>query len=130
MLLTGGRDAGVMAAASQGAKSAQGLTIGILPTADSTQISAAIDLPILTGLGSARNWINVLSSQGIIACGMGAGTASEVALALKAGRRVVLLNSSPESKNFFQQLAPEKVEIADTPEDAIRIVKTDLNLQR
>ena len=46
-------------------------------------MSEAVDLPIVTDLGNARNNINVLSSNVVIACGMGLGTASEVALALK-----------------------------------------------
>jgi len=91
VLLTGGRNVGVMDAASRGAKAANGLTVGILPDADSSQISSAIDIAIATDLGSARNNLNVLSSAVIIACGMGTGTASEVALALKAKKKVILL---------------------------------------
>src|SRR4028119_1144630 len=81
VLLTGGRNVGVMDAANTGAKAANGLTVGILPTADPSGISKAIDIPIFTDMGNARNNINVLSSDVVIACGMGAGTASEVALA-------------------------------------------------
>ncbi len=47
-------------------------------------MSQAIDIPILTDVGEACNNINVLSSRVVFACGMEAGTASEVALALKA----------------------------------------------
>ena len=86
VLLTGGRAAGVMAAASQGAHTAQGLVVGILPGEIPTNMSAAVDIPILTGVGQARNAINVLSSQVVIACGWGAGTLSEIAFALKLGK--------------------------------------------
>lgn len=123
VLLTGGRNVGVMDAASRGAKQAGGLTIGILPTEQLTGISDAIDIPILTGVGSARNNINVLSSQVVIACGMGLGTASEIALALKANKPVILLNTSAEAQAFFQTLAPEKIQIADHPEAVIEIVR-------
>src|SRR6266850_1082239 len=92
VLLTGGRNAGVMDAACKGAREAGGLTIGILPTTDTNEMSEAVDIPILTGMGQARNNINVLSSRVIFACGMGAGTASEIALAIKAGKTVILLN--------------------------------------
>src|SRR4028119_2317735 len=81
VLLTGGRNVGVMDAANTGAKAANGLTVGILPTVEPSGISKAIDIPIFTDMGNARNNINVLSSDVVIACGMGAGTASEVALA-------------------------------------------------
>ena len=103
VLLTGGRKAGVMDAASQGAKSVDGLTIGILPGKDDEGISEAVDIAIFTDMGNARNNINVLSSDVIIACGIGAGTVSEIALALKSGKKVILLNDDVESKVFFSK---------------------------
>jgi hypothetical protein len=123
VLLTGGRNVGVMDAASRGAKQAGGLTIGILPTEQLTSVSQAIDIPILTGMGSARNNINVLSSQVVIACGMGLGTASEIALALKANKPVILLNTSAEAQAFFQSLASEQIQIAEHPQAAVEIVR-------
>jgi uncharacterized protein (TIGR00725 family) len=126
VLLTGGRKVGVMDAASRGAKCAQGLTIGILPTADLDSLSDAIDIPIRTDMGNARNNINVLSSDVVIACGMGTGTASEVALALKNDKQVILLNNHSESEKFFRVLAPKSVFLAKTPQEAIRRVKTIL----
>jgi len=123
VLLSGGRNQGVMDAASRGAKSADGLTVGILPAEDRTHMSEAIDIPIITDMGSARNNINVLSSDVVIACGMGAGTASEVALALKANKFVILLNANGESRAFFQGLASEQVFVAEDVEGAIALVK-------
>jgi hypothetical protein len=46
-------------------------------------------------MGDARNAINVLSSDVVIALPGGAGTLSEVALALKAGKTVVALGWDP-----------------------------------
>lgn len=129
VLLTGGRNSGVMEAANQGAKSADGLTVGILPTGDCRHLCAAVDIPIFTDMGNARNNINVLSSQVVIACGMGTGTTSEVALALKAGKPVVLLNWSPEGQAFLQQIAPNQVSIAEGVEAAIDWVHRLLRLQ-
>jgi uncharacterized protein (TIGR00725 family) len=123
VLLTGGRNTGVMHAASSGAKAANGLTIGILPTADDRGMSDAVDIAIITEMGSARNNINVLSSDIVVACGMGAGTASEVALAIKANKRVVLLTDHQDSQHFFTSLSPATVFIAKTPAAAIAIVK-------
>lgn len=122
VLLTGGRNAGVMKAVNRGAKSAGGLTVGILPTSDRTQLSAAVDVAIVTGMGNARNAINVLSSDVVIACGMGAGTASEVAIAIKAQKPVVLLHVPQTGAQFFQELASEQVFVADNVNDAIAIV--------
>ncbi|MEM6520916.1 MAG: cytochrome, partial [Cyanobacteria bacterium P01_C01_bin.70] len=84
-LLTGGRAVGVMDAASQGARAAGGLVVGILPGETGAQMSSAVDIPILTGLGQGRNVINVLSSRVVIACGYGPGTLAEMALAIKLG---------------------------------------------
>ncbi len=126
VLLTGGRKAGVMDAASQGAKAAAGLIVGILPTGTTQGVSDAVDIAIVTDMGNARNNINVLSADAIIACGMGLGTASEVALALKNHKQVVLLTHNIESQAFFTQLSPENVLIANSVETAIALVKTIL----
>ncbi|MGV2831053.1 SLOG cluster 4 domain-containing protein [Myxosarcina sp. GI1(2024)] len=123
VLLTGGRKAGVMDAASKGAKAAGGLTVGILPGVDTQGMSAAVDLAIITDLGNARNNINVLSARVTVACGMGAGTASEVALALKNGKKVILLTENEESKRFFTSLSPENISIANTVPEAIALIR-------
>ncbi|MBE9229167.1 TIGR00725 family protein [Phormidium sp. LEGE 05292] len=122
VLLTGGRNQGVMDAASKGAKAANGLTVGILPSSNNTTASEAVDIAIVTDLGNARNNINVLSSDVIIACGMGAGTASEIALALKVNKKVILLNNDENSKFFFQNLAKNQILIAENPVSAIELV--------
>jgi uncharacterized protein (TIGR00725 family) len=122
ILLTGGRNAGVMEAASRGAKQAQGLTIGILPSAAGTEGSESVDIVIPTGMGHARNMINILSSHVVIACGMGSGTASEVALALKVKKPVILLNVSAASQAFFQELSAD-VALAQSPEAAIQLAR-------
>lgn len=126
ILLTGGRNVGVMDAASKGAKSAHGLTLGILSSNSSNGISEAVDIAIFTDMGNARNNINVLTSDVVIACGMGAGTASEIALALKAGKRVILLTEDMHSKVFFQKLMPDYVYVADSCENAIATAKAIL----
>lgn len=123
VLLTGGRNVGVMDAANKGAKAANGLTLGILPTRDTSAVSDAVDIAIITDMGNARNNINVLSSDVIIACGMGAGTASEIALALKANKKVILLNENQESKVFFKNISKDSICIANTPIEAIDIVR-------
>ena len=90
-LLNGGRNAGVMAASAAGAREAGGLVIGILPSDSRTGVAPGVDVAVVTGMGDARNAINVLSSDVVIALQGGPGTVSEVALALKAGRSVVML---------------------------------------
>lgn len=123
LVLSGGVNVGVMDAVSRGAKDAGGLTIGIIPTSDPDTISAAIDIPIVTDMGSARNNINVLSSHIVIACGMSAGTASEVALAIRAGKNTILLNNPAASATFFQSLSTTNVFVARDPASAVAIAK-------
>ena len=94
VLLTGGRG-GVMEAAAAGARQQGGVTIGILPGANARESppNAHVDIALFTGLGEARNWINVCASDAVIAIGGGFGTLSEIALALKAQKPVVLIGS-------------------------------------
>ncbi len=117
--LSGGRNAGVMAAVNRGARDAGGLTVGILPDIERSGISPNVDIPIITGMGSARNNINVLSSDVVIACGAGPGTASEISLAIKAGKHIVLLALSPAAKIYFQELGGPLVSVAASPRNAI-----------
>ena len=118
-LITGGRNQGVMDSASRGAKEAGGLTIGVLPSADKDGMSPFVDVPIVTGMGEARNNINVLSSDVVFACGMGAGTASEVALAVKGRRHVILLDVGDQGARFFVELDPNRVHIATDVKNAV-----------
>ena len=70
-------------------------------------------------MGEARNNINVLSSDVVFACGMGAGTASEVALAVKGRRHVILLNVSDQAARFFVELDPNRVHVATGAGNAV-----------
>lgn len=122
VLVTGGRNAGVMKEANAGAKEADGLTIGILPARDS-EVAADVDVAIVTDIGQARNNIIVLSADVVVACGVvGAGTASEVALALKNGKPVILLGASEAAEKFFRGISGERVDTAATPAEAIALV--------
>jgi uncharacterized protein (TIGR00725 family) len=123
VVLCGGRSVGVMDAVCRGAKEAGGLTVGVLPGDDAGGASEAVDVAIVTGMGNARNAINVLSSDVVIACGMSAGTASEIALALKSDKDVIVLGEHPEAIAFFRAIGTERVTVASDPDDAITIAR-------
>lgn len=130
VLISGGRNAGVMKAANEGAKMAKdSLTIGILPNRDSSP-ALSVDIAIVTDTGNGRNNIIVLSADVVIACGVdGAGTASEVALAIKNGKQPILLGVNEESRAFFEKIAPDAVHVADSPEEAIAKATSLLGLK-
>jgi uncharacterized protein (TIGR00725 family) len=103
---------GVMEAACRGAKDGAGTTVGILPGTDRGEANEFVDVAIPTGLGEARNALVVRAADALIAVGGGYGTLSEIALALKAGKRIVGLGSWDI----------EGVERVDTPEAAVEAV--------
>lgn len=123
ILLTGGRNVGVMEAANQGAKACGGITVGILPGADTSDVSLAVDIAIVTDLGNARNNVVVLSGDAIVVCDMGLGTLSEVALALKNKKKVIFLAPKPENYDFIAQFAPHDVFKVKTPTAVIELIK-------
>jgi len=85
VLLCGGMT-GVMEHAARGARSAGGITVGLLPTESVADANEHIEIAIATGLGHARNAVLALTADGVIAIGGGLGTLSEIALALRNRR--------------------------------------------
>ncbi len=131
VLLTGGRAVGVMDAASQGAKKVPGsLTIGVLPS-NRERISKYVDLAIITDMGSARNNVNVMTSHVVVVCGLtGAGTVSEVALALKAGKPVILVGATAAEAKFFKNLGGRLIAAVEDPEEAISLMMKQFERQQ
>ncbi len=93
---------GVMEAACKGASSEGGTTIGILPGDDSQAANPYVQIPIVTGLGYARNMVVVKSAQAVIAIGGSYGTLSEISHALQSGIPVIGLNTWSLSRNGQQ----------------------------
>ena len=110
VLLCGGLG-GVMEAACCGARDAGGLTVGILP-GDGWEANRCVGISIATGMGHARNVIIVKSADAVIALPGEHGTLSEIALALKMGKRVISLRSWE---------IPGAMK-AGTPEEAVKLL--------
>jgi uncharacterized protein (TIGR00725 family) len=106
-----------MESACRGARAAGGTTIGILPGTDRSAANAYVDVAIPTGLGEARNALVVRAADALIAVGGAYGTLSEIALALKAGKRVVGLGT----------WEIDGVEAAASPKAAVETVLRDLS---
>lgn len=127
IVLTGGRNAGVMRAACEGAKKQGGLTIGILPTESKEDANPFVDICIPTNMGDARNVINVLSSDIVVACPGGAGTISEIALALKSRKQVVALGV--EVGDVFNDFVESKqLVVVTTVSECIQEITRELGL--
>ncbi|MDA8218251.1 MAG: TIGR00725 family protein [Dehalococcoidales bacterium] len=109
---------GVMRAACQGALSAGGQTVGILPGDSAASANPFVAVPIVTGLGEARNVLVAKTSQAVIAVEGRYGTLSEIALALKLGRPVVGLNTWELARDGE---ADQRIVRAATPAEAVHL---------
>lgn len=122
ILLNGGRDLGIMQASAKGAKNKGGLTIGILPDKGEFATSQYIDIPIYTGMGDARNVINVLSSDVVVACPGATGTISEVALAIMSRKEVILMGL--DDRGLFADISKNNyVHYVNTPEEVVEKIE-------
>lgn len=115
VILCGGLG-GVMEAACKGAKEAGGTTIGILPGPFRGDANPYVDHAIATDMGQARNAIIVRSADAVIAVGGEYGTLSEIAMALKMGKKVVAISSWEISR---QGIPDEKIIRAASAEEAV-----------
>lgn len=112
ILITGGMS-GVMEAASRGAKRANGLVIGVLPTGDKESANPYVDIPIVTEMSHARNFIIARTCDCAIAIDGKYGTLSEIAFCLMCGTPVVGLNTwNIDAPIIPAQTADEAVAIA------------------
>jgi uncharacterized protein (TIGR00725 family) len=114
ILICGGRS-GVMEAACRGARAAGGLTIGILPGIHRGEANPYVDIPIVTGMGEARNGIIARTAQAVVAIGGSYGTLSEIAFALAFGVPVVGLGTWEPRREGHP---PVPIIYATTPEEA------------
>ncbi len=107
---------GVMEAACRGASSAGGVTIGILPGDSPEAANPYVQIPIVTGMGYARNVSVVKSAQAVIAIGGSYGTLSEIAHALQSDIPVIGLNTWELSRNGQQD---NSIILAQNPTEAV-----------
>jgi uncharacterized protein (TIGR00725 family) len=115
---------GVMAAACRGAKKAGGITIGVLPDANTKSANRWVDVAIATGLGEARNLIIICSADAAIAIGGEFGTLSEIGFTLKLKKPVIGLGT-------WKITPPKKLSrgiiLADSPGQAVDHAVAQMN---
>lgn len=128
VIVTGGR-AGVMAAASKGAREAGGLTVGFLPGMEKSGANPYVDIIFPTGLGRARNLLTARSCDALIMVGGSTGTLNELTIAYAEARPVVILRGSGGWADkigsvmhkgcYLDERETVAIEFAATPEDAV-----------
>lgn len=107
-----GGGTGIMEAVCRGVAEKGGHSIGILPGNDPLEANRWVETVIVTGMGTSRNRMIVLSGRVVVAIGGKYGTLSEIAYALQAGKPVcavgkwagidgVVTVSSPEEAMDF-----------------------------
>jgi len=107
---------GVMEAACRGARSRNGLTVGLLPGLDRGDANGWVEVALPTGLGEARNALVVRAADAIVAVGGAWGTLSEIALGLRAGRPVIGLGTWELRQGGK---AVEGIRAMDSPSEAV-----------
>jgi hypothetical protein len=116
VLICGGLG-GVMEAASKGAKDEGGLALGVMPGTDNSFANTFIDIPIVTGIGEARNIIVALSGDAVIAVGGALGTLSELAFAMKYKKPVIGIDTWNLDDSYCEKINLHK---AGTAEESVK----------
>ncbi len=124
---------GIMEKACKGTKEAGGLTVGITPGTNLNDANEYCDIVIPTGIGYARNMVNVLSGDFVVAIGGGSGTLSEIAYAWQFNRPIYAFT---EISGWAEKLAGTKIDDkydkiiipVDSVDDLKMKIKKDFNL--
>lgn len=120
-----GGNSGVMAASSKGASENGGIAISILNGANIDGGNSYATIKIPTGIGWARNSINVLAGDVIVAIGGKSGTLSELSFAWCYGKPIIAFANS---EGWSAKLAGTSID--DRHGDTIISVETIDQLQK
>jgi len=130
VLVCGGMG-GVMEAACRGAVENGGMTIGILPGDNNKMANPYVRIPIVTGLGQARNVIVVKSARVVIAIGGSYGTLSEIGHALQSGIPVIGLHTwSPVKEEKIDDSIMKVTNPKDAVELAISLMESEIGEEK
>ncbi len=109
---------GVMELSAKGAKEVGGITLGIGPVSDKAEINSFIDIPVMTGMGPARNFMNIISSDILIFISVGSpGTLSELAFAIQMNKQSFVINGSEKLKSYIEELDSNNVTFIESLEE-------------
>ena len=116
---------GVMEAVCRGARKQDGMTVGVIPSDRKEDANPHVQIPIVTGIGVARNAIITRTADVVIAVGGQFGTLSEIGYALSMGKTVVAIDSWRLERATERQLpglihASNPKEAVDTALESLR----------
>jgi uncharacterized protein (TIGR00725 family) len=121
--LTGGMS-GVMAEAARGAQQSGGLTMGLGPTDNKADQNTYIDLPLVTAMGPARNYMNVVSSDALVFVSVAsAGTLSELAFAIQKEKPSIVIGASQKLQDYVEELGAPNVYFTENIEAVTAFLK-------
>ena len=125
IVLCGGRGA-VPLAAARGAEKEGGISVGILPDSEKKDVPACITIPVMTGIGFARNQVIAHTADAVIAVGGAIGTFTEAAYSYFDGKPVIVLEAVEGILNdkvgkYLDNKKIVKLIGAKTPEEAVGI---------
>src|SRR5437773_10853304 len=121
---------GVMEAVSRGAKSANGLVVGILPGFDKRDANAYVDIALPTGMGWMRNTLTVRVADAVIMISGGIGTLNELTVAYEDKPTVILEGTGGWSDRIravayggkhLEEAKIAELHFAQTPEEAVEL---------
>jgi uncharacterized protein (TIGR00725 family) len=124
VLICGGLG-GVMEAACRGAREEGGLTIGIIPSDDTSQANKYCDVVIATGAGFMRDFFIIHSADAVIVIGGGAGTLIELSAAYHKSKTLISVTGTGGiADKFANQYIDErrkvKVIAGNSPSDSVK----------
>jgi len=96
--------------------------IGILPGYDASTGNPHLDVALPTGMGHARNALVAAGGEAVLCVGGAAGALSEVALAAKMGRPVLLFPATGGTAGVARAALPGATPVA-SPAEAVRALQ-------
>lgn len=123
VLLCGGMT-GVMEASAMGAHENGGIVLGISPTMEKKDMNKFVDIPVVTGMSSGRNFINILSSDILVFISVRSpGTLSELAHAVQQKKNSFVIRANEHLQNYISEVDSSSVkflENASTLEEELK----------
>jgi hypothetical protein len=131
-VVTGGKS-GIMDRAAAGAKRGGGITVGVIKGGRRFQSNAGTDVEILSGMAAdgMDELLLVLMCDGFIVVGGGAGTLEELSIAYRNNKPIVAIAQSGgwadiTAGTFLDERSRVKIEVAQTPEEAVSLILSKL----